>query len=169
MEPMAIEAALQAEQRHMENQGERQRIAELELQQARYEASLAERRYAACDPDNRLIAAQLEKSWEAALRRVAACEARLEAMRIPDPTAVMPDFTGLADDLKAAWNAPSVSMRARQRLLRALVTDIIADVDEAAREVVLTIHWRGGQHSQLRVRKPKPASMAAAHPNRPLQ
>jgi excisionase family DNA binding protein len=152
---MAIEAALQAEQRHMENQGERQRIAELELQQARYEASLAERRYAACDPDNRLIAAQLEKSWEAALRRVAACEARLEAMRIPDPTAVMPDFTGLADDLQAAWNTPSVTMRARQRLLRALVTDIIADVDEAAREVVLTIHWRGGQHSQLRVRKPK--------------
>lgn len=46
-------------------------------------------------------------------------------------------------------------MRARQRLLRALVTDIIADVDEAAREVVLTIHWRGGQHSELRVRKPR--------------
>jgi excisionase family DNA binding protein len=155
VEPMAIEAALQAEQRHMENQSERQRIAELELQQARYEASLAERRYAACDPDNRLIAAQLEKSWEAALRRVAACETRLEGMRIPDPTADMPDFTGLADDLKAAWSAPSVSMRARQRLLRALVTDIIADVDEAKREVVLTIHWRGGQHSQLRVRKPK--------------
>jgi len=46
-------------------------------------------------------------------------------------------------------------MRTRKRLLRALVTDIIADVDDAIREVVLTIHWRGGQHSQLRVRKPK--------------
>ena len=46
-------------------------------------------------------------------------------------------------------------MRTRQRLLRALVIDIIADVDEAVREVVLTIHWRGGQHSQLRARKPK--------------
>jgi excisionase family DNA binding protein len=155
VEPMAIEAALEAERRYMENQVERQRMAELELQQARYEASLAERRYAACDPDNRLIAAQLEKSWEAALQRVAACEARLEAMRMPDPTAVAPDFAGLADDLETAWNAPGVSMRARQRLLRALVTDIIADVDEAAREVILTIHWRGGQHSQLRVRKPK--------------
>jgi Transposase DDE domain len=61
----------------------------------------------------------------------------------------------LSDDLKAAWNAPGISMRARQRLLRALVTDIIADVDEVARELILTIHWRGGQHSQLRVRKPK--------------
>jgi hypothetical protein len=139
----------------MQNQAERQRIAELELQQARYEASLAERRYAACDPDNRLIAAQLEKSWETALRRVAACEARLREMQIPDATAVAPDFAGLAHDLEAAWNAPGVTMRTRQRLLRALVTDIVADVDDATREVVLTIHWRGGQHSQLRVRKPK--------------
>ena len=46
------------------------------MQQARYEASLAERRYAACDPDNRLIAAQLEKNWEAALRRVQDLQAR---------------------------------------------------------------------------------------------
>src|SRR6476659_3473 len=75
-----------------ETQGEQQRVVELELQQARYEAALAERRYAACDPDNRLIAAQLEKSWEVALRRVEACEARLEAARFPDPRVVPPDF-----------------------------------------------------------------------------
>jgi DNA invertase Pin-like site-specific DNA recombinase len=154
VEPMAIEAALQAERMHMETQTEQRRIAELELQQAQYEASLAERRYAACDPDNRLIAAQLERSWEAALRRVQACQARLEQAVSPAPTTAVPDFSGLADDLNAAWNAPGVTMRTRQRLTRALITDIIADVDEATREVVLTIHWRGGQHSQLRVRKP---------------
>jgi DNA invertase Pin-like site-specific DNA recombinase len=164
VEPMAIEAAMEAERGCMERRGEQQRIVELELQQARYEASLAERRYAACDPDNRLIAAQLEKSWETALRRVEACQARLETARTPDPAVVPPDFTGLAADLDAAWNAPGVSMRTRQRLLRALVTDIIADVDEAAREVVLTIHWRGGQHSQLRVRKPKSGEHGAAGP-----
>lgn len=43
------------------------------LQQARYDATLAERRYATCDPDNRLLAAQLEKNWEAALQRVEEC------------------------------------------------------------------------------------------------
>jgi excisionase family DNA binding protein len=155
VEPMAVEAAREGERLQVESRDEQQRIVELELQQARYEASLAERRYAACDPDNRLIAAQLEKSWEAALRRVGTCEARLQAVRTPDPAAIVPNFAGLADDLEAAWNAPGVSMRARQRLLRALVTDIIADIDEAAREVVLTVHWRGGQHSQLRVRKLK--------------
>jgi excisionase family DNA binding protein len=166
--PMAVEAALEAERMQVESQAEQQRIVELDLRQARYEASLAERRYAACDPDNRLIAAQLEKSWETALRRVEACEARLDAMRAPDLAVVAPDFTGLADDLAAAWNAPGVTMRARQRLLRALITDIIADVDEAAREVILTIHWWGGQHSQLRVRKPRTGEHGCRTPEEAL-
>jgi excisionase family DNA binding protein len=168
VEPMAIEAAQEAERMYKESQGEQRRIVELDLQQAHYEASLAERRYAACDPDNRLIAAQLERSWEEALRRVEACEARLKAVRTPDPAAIPPDFAGLAEDLGAAWNAPGVTMRARQRLLRALVTDIIADVDDAAREVVLTIHWRGGQHSQLRVRKPKSGEHGCRTPEEAL-
>ena len=168
VEPMAIEAAAEAERRYMETRGEQQRVIELELQQARYEAALAERRYAACDPDNRLIAAQLEKSWEVALRRVEACEARLAAARSPDPVTVPPDFTGLADDLDAAWNAPGVTMRTRQQLLRALVVDITADVDDATREIVLTIHWRGGQHSQLRVRKPKSGEHGCRTPDAAL-
>ena len=79
VEPMAIEAAFEAERMHREQQEDQQRILDLEMQQARYEASLAERRYAACDPDNRLIAAQLEKNWEAALRRVRDLEARQPA------------------------------------------------------------------------------------------
>jgi hypothetical protein len=66
-----------------------------------------------------------------------------------------PDFTGLADDLWTTWKAPRTTMRTRQRLARALITEILADVDEAAGEIVLVIHWKGGQHSELRVRKPK--------------
>jgi hypothetical protein len=54
-EPMAIEAAFEAERMHREQQEDQQRILDMEMKQARYEASLAERRYAACDPDNRLI------------------------------------------------------------------------------------------------------------------
>ena len=79
----------------------------------RYEASLAERRYAACDPDNRLIAATLEKSWEAALRRVQDCELRLDTAMASHAAAPTPDFAGIADDLEAAWKTPSVTMRTR--------------------------------------------------------
>jgi len=155
VEPMAIDAAHLAERRTMERQAEQRRILDLELQQARYEASLAERRYAACDPDNRLIAASLEKNWEAALRRVRDCEARLDATITSTPTPTMPDLTGIAADLDAAWKNPNVTMRSRQQLVRALVNEIIVDIDEQAREIVLIIHWKGGQHSELRMRKPR--------------
>jgi hypothetical protein len=118
--PMAIEAAEEAERMLRDEDQDRRRIAELELQQAQYDASLAERRYAACDPDNRLIAAQLEKAWETSLERVELCRQRLVGMQTPGADDVHPDFTGLADDLAAAWKAPRTTMRTRQRLVRAL-------------------------------------------------
>jgi hypothetical protein len=67
-----------------------------------------------------------------------------------------------------AWASPNVTMRSRQQLLRALVVDIIADVDEAARDVILTVHWRGGQHSQLRVRKPRSGEHGCRTPDEAL-
>lgn len=155
VEPLAVEAAVEAERMHRKRQDDQRRILDLELQQARYEASLAERRYAACDPDNRLIAAQLEKSWEATLRRVQDLEGRRP---VESPTTIEIDpraLANLAENLTAAWNAPDVTMRARQTLLRTLIDDIIVDVDDNVREVILVIRWRGSQHSELRIRKPK--------------
>jgi excisionase family DNA binding protein len=153
--PVAIAAAFEAERMHRDQLDDQRRILDLEMQQARYDASLAERRYAACDPDNRLIAATLEKNWEAALRRLRDLEGRQPVEGSPGHTPDPNAFSTLADDLSAVWTAPGVTTRARQQLLRALITDIIVDVDDAARDVVLTIHWRGGQHSELRVRKPR--------------
>ncbi len=155
VEPLAIEAAFEAERMHRKRQDDQRQILDLELQQARYEANLAERRYAACDPDNRLIAAQLEKNWEVTLHRVRDLEARQPTNNSStievDPCA----FANMAENLSAAWNAPNVTMRARQQLLRTLIADVIVDVDDTVRDVVLTIHWRGGQHSEVRVRKPR--------------
>ena len=137
VEPLAVDAARQAELTFMQAKAEQHRVRELELQQARYDATLAERRYAACDPDNRLIAAQLEKSWEAALQRMQSCEGQLASLQASQAHAASPDFSGLADDLDAAWHAPGVTTRTRQQLLRALVQDIVVDIDEQAREVIL--------------------------------
>ena len=115
--PVAIAAAFEAERMHRDQLDDQRRILDLEVQQARYDASLAERRYAACDPDNRLIAATLEKNWEAALRRLRDLEARQPVEGSPGHTADPNAFSNLADDLSAAWNAPGVTMRARQQLL----------------------------------------------------
>ena len=154
--PLAVEAALMAEVHCTELEEERIRALQLELQQATYEAQLATRRYEAVDPDNRLVAAELELRWNRALQQVRLCEEKLKQVSISTPAHVSRDeFLTLAYDLKAVWNSPRTDMKTKQRLLRTLVTEIVADVDENTNEVELTIHWRGGQHSTLRVRKAK--------------
>ena len=156
VQPIAVEAAREAERMLTKAGEERRRAAVLDLHKAQYEAGLAERRYAACDPDNRLIAATLERNWEAALQRLEACRMRVDTVEVPVVAVDPPNLDCLAEDVAAAWNAAGVSSRTRQRLVRTLIKDIVVDVDEQRREVILTIHWQGGQHSQFRVKKLKP-------------
>lgn len=155
VQPLAIEAAMMAEEQASLRENERRQALELERQQAEYEVRRAQHRYESVDADNRLVAAELEARWNAALAHLRDCEARLAAMQ-SQPTTAPPRerLLALAADLEAAWNSATTAMRTKQQLVRALVQEIVVDVDETSREVVLVIHWRGGHHSELRVRKP---------------
>ena len=135
---------------------EQRKSLELELEQGRYEAKLSARRYEAVDPDNRLVAAELEARWNGALRRVQELENRLRDFDVAVPTLPIPDkeiLCSLAQDLPAVWNAPAADMRLKQRIVRILIEEIVADVDEEKRDIVLLIHWAGDRHSELRIRK----------------
>ena len=152
----AVEAALAAAEKQREKQREQRQALELEAEQARYEERLAERRYQAVDPDNRLVAAELEARWNAAMRKVAELDTKLD--RFDDGLGVkpLPDkevLLSLAQDLPSVWDSPTADMRLKQRIVRILVHEIIADVDEERSEIALLIHWTGGRHSELRVKK----------------
>ncbi len=152
----AIEAALEVAARAAEQQSQRYRALALELEQARYEARLAARRYEAVDPDNRLVAGELEARWNAALTTVGEVEQRLRDNELPANASRIPDketLCSLAQDLPAVWNSPATDMRLKQRIVRILIEEIIADVDDATNEIVLLIHWTGGRHSELRMKK----------------
>jgi len=152
----AVDAALQAAEKMRQQRQEQRRSLELELEQARYEAKLAARRYEAVDPDNRLVRAELEARWNAALRKVQELEDRLRDFDLGAQTPAIPDkkvLLSLAQDLPAVWNAPATDMRLKQRIVRILVEEIVADVDDQKHEILLLIHWAGGRHSELRIRK----------------
>jgi hypothetical protein len=165
--PLAIEAAVVAEGMEVEALDEHRRIRELELEQARYDARLAERRYAKCDPDNRLVASQLERRWEDAMRRVRDNEAALGP--VAPKTSSETDLSSLALDLGRTWNAPQVAPRTRQRLVRALVEEIVVDIDQATGELVFVIHWKGGVHSEARTAKPGPGQHARRAPEEAIE
>ena len=150
----AVEAALCAVQQAAAADADVRKSLERELEQARYEASLAARRHEAVDPDKRLVARELEARWNVALAHVAELEtkiAQIDAAAVTRPEVDRAGLLALAHDLPAAWNAPSATERTKQRLTRILIREVVIDQAEEANEVVVTIHWTGGRHTEVRV------------------
>lgn len=154
--PDAIEAAIQAAERSQSVDDDMRTALTKELEAARYEASLAARRYELVDPAKRLVARELEARWNSALERVDQLERRIsdlqaDALRRPgiDRAALL----ALAHDLPAVWNSPSADTRTKQRLIRTLMQEVVIDDDEKANQIVLVIHWTGGRHTEVRVNK----------------
>jgi DNA invertase Pin-like site-specific DNA recombinase len=150
----AVEAALRAVQQAAEADADVRKSLERELEQAQYEASLAARRHEAVDPDKRLVARELEARWNVALSRAAELEskiAQVDAAAAIRPQIDRAGLLALAHDLPAAWNAPGATERTKQRLTRILIREVVIDQKEDAQEVVVTIHWTGGRHTEIRV------------------
>jgi hypothetical protein len=158
VEGSAIEAALRAAERAANQKQIRIQALSLELEQARYQARLAERRYESSDAENRLVTAELEARSNAALSHVAELDAAFQAVESEVKSAPIPDeacLIRLAADLEAVWQAPSTDLRLKQRIIRTLIEEILVDIDQAANQVVMQLHWTGGRHTELRVTKPK--------------
>lgn len=127
---------------------------ERDLEAARYAASRAQRQYDAADPENRLVADELEKRWNQALTRVREIEQRVANQhdaRGADSVPTLEEFSALAERLEVLWEHPHTDPRLKKRIVRSLIHEVVVDVDAAAAEVILVIHWIGGVHTELRV------------------
>lgn len=150
----AVEAAIQAGEKVRRVDDDIIRAVGKQLEEARYEASLAARRYELVDPAKRLVARELESRWNTALERVAQLQRRLtdlEAAAGSRPPIDQEGLMTLAHDLPAAWNAPGTDARTKQRLTRILIREVVIDVEDKSNQVVLTVHWNGGRHTEVRV------------------
>jgi DNA invertase Pin-like site-specific DNA recombinase len=140
----ADDAALQAQAQQMER--------------LRYRAALAERQFDQVDPDNRLVAAELERRWEDALRdlrraEAALAEARQEMGRVA-PFVVSPElraaFVDVGRRLPDLWHEPALTSARKKALLRCLIDKVVIH-RAASDQVAMRIVWRGGQTSALAV------------------
>jgi len=69
----------------------------------------------------------------------------------PAPAADLASFVTLAADLKSVWTTPSTDARLKKRIVRTVIHEVIADIDQEAAEIVLIVHWIGGVHSEMRL------------------
>jgi DNA invertase Pin-like site-specific DNA recombinase len=155
LDPGGVEAALLAFERSQGQEDEKRKSLRLALAKARYEADRRRRQFEAVEPENRLVAAELETRWNEALREVAELEERVAAEA--DETTLSEEERGrllqLGRDLAQAWEHPEASPQLKKRILRTVLVEIVADVDEGEPYVRLKLHWTGGAHTDLRVKK----------------
>jgi excisionase family DNA binding protein len=132
-----------------------------EVERARYDASKAERRYLAVDPDNRLVARGLETDWEKTLHALADAEAELARRETERPRTLTPQekaaILALGENVADVWHAATTTDRDRKELLHTLLEEVIIGVDRATKRAELTLRWRGGALTELTVALPRQA------------
>jgi DNA invertase Pin-like site-specific DNA recombinase len=153
--PLGLDAALQAIADREHIGAERLRQIELALEQARYEAARAHRQYDAVDPDNRLVAGDLERRWNERLGEAVRLEEELGNARDRQPQAIIEaervELLALGRDLPRLWKHSEASAATRKRILRAVLEEIVVRVELG--HLRLKMHWKGGDHTTLDVVK----------------
>ena len=156
LQPLGIEAALAASTVQDHAHGEKRQQLANALQAARYEASRAHRQYDVVDPDNRLVATELERRWNEKLAHVQALEGELGQLAAkPAPTLSHSDrerLMILGKDLARAWDSAGATIETKKRIIRLLIAEIVVDIGDT---LDLIIHWEGGDHTRLTVKKNK--------------
>ncbi len=155
--PLGIEASVCAWRDLRTEQDSRVEALRLTHQRAAYETRLARRRYEAIDPDNRLVASELERRWNDALVAEAAAHERLDQAVAGHQNDVTEEderrLRTLGTDLEKVWHHPDAPMPLKKRILRTAVEEIIVTVDKETSELALVLRWAGGAHTTMRIHK----------------
>jgi hypothetical protein len=159
--PLGIEASLKAIDRLTQGDDDRRRVFDRQLEQLDYEAQRAFEQYNEVDPRNRLVAAELERRWNAALDNLEQAKAALASLDRQRSALTDTDrerIRTLGENFADVWNSNRCSGVLKKQIARTVIEEVIvSDADENTLHFV--IHWKGGVHTELAM--PRPRSSAA--------
>ena len=159
LEPAKLAASIAAAERLEADRDAVLRQWRLGVERASYEASRAERRYRAVDPDNRLVARGLEREWEEKLRELESAKAELARRERERPRiltqAERDRLLSIGPDLAKVWHAPCTTSRDRKELLRALVEEVTIKVERDKAAAHLVVRWKGGAIDEIDLTLPR--------------
>lgn len=157
IEPASLELSIQTGQ---EQERDRQRLHqqwEHKLERASYQAKLAQRRYQAVDPENRLVAGTLEQEWEDQLTSLCQLEEDYVRFQQEQPRQLSKrdrdQIQVLAQDLPRLWEAETTTGADRRAVVRQLIEQVILTRSDRGGEIQVEVHWWGGVVSHHQVRQ----------------
>ncbi len=157
--PLALEVSLAVQDELGRRADEADRLRRQQVERARYEAELAQRRYLRVDPDNRLVADSLEAEWNRKLRALTAAQEDYQRRRDAEGGALGDEqrrqVLALATDFPRLWHDPATPQRERKRMVRLLLEDVTLSKGD---ELEAQVRFRGGATHTICLPRPHPAS-----------
>src|SRR5215472_7146345 len=156
--PAALELSVTAARQVGARRAEVDRIWRQRLERAEFCCGRARRQYQLAEPENRLVARQLEREWEAALAERARLGEEYQRHQRQRPArlsaAELAAIPALAADIPALWAAPTTAIADRKRLLRAVIESVHVTADGATERVQATVTWAGGHQTHAALTRP---------------
>ena len=157
LQPASVELSMQAVETIEADRARLEKQYCQTVNRASYETDLARRRYEEVDPSNRLVAAELERRWEATLHVQRQAEEALNRFRHEGSPTLSPVqrrlILDLANDFPSLWRSPSTSAIDRQRIVRCLVDDVVVEVLDRSERLAVAMRWCGGFQSRHEARR----------------
>lgn len=155
LSPLGMKASVAALERYGIDHGVRQQALSNQLEQAEYEVLRAFEQYDEADPRNRLVAAELERRWEAKLEQVDQLKARLAA--VEEAPSLGEDerraIEALGQRFADVWASEHCPIELKKKIVRTAVEEIVVDLDEDTKKLSFVTHWAGGTHTQFEMDK----------------
>jgi hypothetical protein len=159
LSPVETEAYTRAMAAHQQSFDQARRARQQQVERLRYQAALAQRQFNCVDPDNRLVAAELEARWEAALRELKQAEeaaARADqnvAIPFTLPAELKDAFSAIGEKLPQIWGRDFLSPEQKKALLRCLIEKVVLH-RVAPDRAQICIVWVGGETTTLSIPLP---------------
>lgn len=158
LEPAALELSLTAEAELRDQRQQLEGHWKQRLERAAFEADRARRQYAAVEPENRLVARELERRWEEALGQQRQVEEDYDRFRMQQSEELTPAqrdaIHRLSQEVPPFWHAETTTPQDRQEILRLLLDRVVVNVEGQSEHVEVTLHWAGGFTSRHRLVRP---------------
>ena len=156
--PLGIEASLQAVERLSSEGDEKRQSLSEHLRQLEYEARKAFEQYNEVDARNRLVAAELERRWNAKLEEVDELKSTLSEMEQDRRSITEQEreiLLALGRSFPDVWSDERCPSELKKKIVRSVIEEAVVNLDEATQRLRFVIHWKGGTHTEFEMDKPR--------------
>jgi hypothetical protein len=155
LEPFAVQSGIKALDLVKSENTEKIKMAQTNLEDAKYQADRAIEQYDMADPKNRLVTSTLEDRLNVRLGELKDAKEKLDELK--QSIKVLTDnekksILSLSSNFKAVWNHDKTDPVLKKRLIRLFIKETIVTYDPDSNLLNFVIHWNGGTHTQLSVK-----------------